>query len=105
MINKDRCKEGFLSGLELGSINNKTNVNKENEILINKFTKDIRNVYPYSLKVKHIIELTGYGQATVYRMLDCGEIPGAKKIRGWRVPRDVFLSWWLSDGVEREEIQ
>ena len=75
-----------------------------NQLTIDKLTTDIRSKYPFSLTVKHIIELTGYGQATVYRMLDCGEIPGAKKIRGWRVPRDVFLSWWLSDGVSEDEV-
>jgi len=75
-----------------------------NTLLIKEFTEDIRNKYPFSLTVKHIIELTGYGQATVYRMLDCGEIPGAKKIRGWRVPRDVFLSWWMADGVDDDGV-
>ena len=79
------------------------NFNNNNKI-IERFIDDVRNSYPISLKVKDIIELTGYSQATVYRMLECGEIPGAKKIRGWRVPRDVFLSWWMADGVSEDEV-
>lgn len=71
---------------------------------IEKFTNDVRSEYPISLKVKDIIELTGYSQATVYRMLEIGEIPGAKKIRGWRVPRDVFLAWWYMDTSDRNEL-
>jgi len=79
------------------------NFNNNNKI-IERFIDDVRNSYPISLKVKDIIELTGYSQATVYRMLECGEIPGAKKIRGWRVPRDVFLAWWMADGVGDNEV-
>jgi len=77
---------------------------RNNENAIEKLTEDVRKKYPFSLTVKHIIELTGYSQATVYRMLECGEIPGAKKVMGWRVPRDVFLAWWLADGVGVDEV-
>ena len=70
----------------------------KNDIL-EKLIRETIIKYPFTLKVTHIIELTGYGQATVYRMLEQGEIPGAKKIRGWRIPRDIFLSWWYSDGT------
>ena len=73
-------------------------VNKSNRV-IKKISDEIRIDYPISLKVKDIIELTGYSQATVYRMLENKEIPGAKKIRGWRIPRDIFLSWWYSEGT------
>ena len=72
--------------------------------ILKKLIKETGIKYPISLKVKDIIELTGYSQATVYRMLECGEIPGAKKIRGWRVPRDVFLAWWMADGVGDNEV-
>lgn len=80
------------------------NEKSNNVVSIEKLIGIIQDKYPFSLKVKDIIELTGYSQATVYRMLECGDIPGAKKIRGWRVPRDVFLSWWLADGVSEDEV-
>ena len=101
MFMKDAFDEGIYSGLKLKT--QKKEQNKK-ELFIEELTNEIRNKYPYSLKVEHIIELTGYSQGTVYRMLDCGEIPGAKKIRGWRMPRDVFLSWWLSVGIGEDEI-
>ncbi|HMA60151.1 MAG TPA: helix-turn-helix domain-containing protein [Halanaerobiales bacterium] len=75
----------------------------KNDIFEN-LIRETSNKYPISLKVRDIIELTGYSQATVYRMLECEEIPGAKKIRGWRVPRDVFLAWWMADGIGDNEI-
>ena len=72
--------------------------------IIENFTNEVRSEYPISLKVKDIIKLTGYSQGSVYRMLECGEIPGAKKIRGWRVPRDVFLAWWYMDSPDSNEL-
>ena len=80
------------------------NNNSVSKGVLDELIKKTRAEYPFTLNVSHIIELTGYGQATVYRMLECGEIPGTKKIRGWRVPRDVFLSWWLADGVGVDEV-
>lgn len=59
---------------------------------------ETRNDLPMSLKVKHIAEITNTSEKTVYLRLENGEIPGANKIMGhWRVPRDVFLSWWYGD--------
>lgn len=58
--------------------------------------------YPLSLKVEHLVEITGYSENSVYLMLEKGEIPGAKKIKGWRVPRDTFLLWWHGDWYNQE---
>ena len=69
--------------------------------VLKELVKETRTELPFSLEPTHIIELTGYSRATIYKMLEAGEIPGAKKIRGWRVPRDVFLAWWY--GEEQDE--
>ncbi|MTI58585.1 MAG: helix-turn-helix domain-containing protein [Firmicutes bacterium] len=58
--------------------------------------------YPLSLKVEHLAEITGYSENSIYLMLEKGDIPGAKKIKGWRVPRDTFLLWWHGDWFNQE---
>jgi len=58
--------------------------------------------YPLSLKVEHLAEITGYSENSIYLMLEKGDIPGAKKIKGWRVPRDTFLLWWHGDWYNKE---
>lgn len=64
---------------------------------LHKFIQQTRENYPLSLKVEHLVEITGYSENSVYLMLERGSIPGAKKIKGWRVPRDTFLLWWYGD--------
>ena len=63
-----------------------------------------REELPFSLKVKHIVELTNSSKPQVYEMLDRDIIPGAKKVPGlgWRIPRDVFLSWWYGNKLEQK---
>lgn len=61
-----------------------------------------RQGYPLSLKVEHLVEITGYSENSIYLMLEKGSIPGAKKIKGWRVPRDTFLLWWHGDWFNQE---
>jgi len=64
---------------------------KETMIL---FIKEIRKEYPQSLTVTDISEITNYSENSIYLLLNQGEIPYAKKLKGWRVPRDTFLLWW-----------
>jgi predicted DNA-binding transcriptional regulator AlpA len=61
-----------------------------------------REELPFSLKVADMAKLTGYSENSIYLLLEAGEIPGAKKIKGWRVSRDVFLSWWYSSEKNQE---
>ncbi len=63
--------------------------------------KETRENYPISLKVKHMAEITNLSSNSIYLLLEKGKIPGAKKIKGWRVPRDTFLSWWFGSYHEK----
>ncbi len=70
--------------------------------VLTELVRENQEKLPFSLKVKHIVELTNTSDTTIYEALTAGKIPGAKKIMGvWRVPRDIFLTWWY--GVNREE--
>lgn len=54
-----------------------------------------RKEFPFSLTVLHLAQITELNTHTIYRRLRKGDIPYANKSMGrWRVPRDVFLSWW-----------
>jgi len=100
MVDKKTKKEvNMMSKIYCKKINE-----DDNKKIIEKLIQEMQYKYPVSLKVKDIIEFTGYSQATVYRMLECGEIPGAKKIRGWRVPRDVFIAWWYMDSADSDDL-
>jgi len=68
--------------------------------ILHNLIDETRKEYPYSLKVEHLSEITGYSDNSIYLMLEAGDIPGAKKIKGWRVPRDTFLLWWNGDWLE-----
>ena len=57
--------------------------------------QESREQYPETLKVKDIAEITRLHEQSVYELLNQGQLPGAKKIMGWRVPRDPFLLWWF----------
>ena len=67
------------------------------ELQIEKTRKD----YPMSLKPKHLIEIMNASKSQIYEMLAKNEIPSAKKISGlgWRIPRDVFLSWYYGRSI------
>lgn len=72
--------------------------------VLKELVRETRSELPFTLEPKQIIELTGYSRATVYKMLEAGEIPGAKNLRGWRVPRDVFLAWWYGEEQDNEDV-
>lgn len=71
---------------------------------LQEFIQQARENYPLSLKVEHLVEITGYSENSVYLMLERGSIPGAKKIKGWRVPRDTFLLWWYGDWFNEQSL-
>ena len=58
--------------------------------------------YPIALKVPQITRILGTSDVTIYAKLEKDEIPGAKKIPGigWRINRDVFLTWLYSKEVK-----
>jgi len=60
--------------------------------------EDTSNNYSESLKAKDLQQIMNCSQTQVYDALNNNDIPGAKKIKGlgWRVPRDVFLTWWYA---------
>lgn len=59
--------------------------------------------YPVSLKVPDLMEILDTSDTTVYLKLRKGEIPGARKISGigWRINRDIFLTWFYSNEIEQ----
>jgi len=84
--------------------------NKNDQVLISLLQEklkesidDVQSNFPFTLKVKHIVEITNYSSDSIYKLLEKGKIPSAKKIMGWRVPRDVFLLWWF--GLSEENIK
>lgn len=66
------------------------------------FIKETRKEYPQSLTVSDISKITNYSENSVYELLTQGKIPFAKKIKGWRVPRDTFLLWWFGSFHEEQ---
>ena len=72
------------------------------EKILREQIEKTRDELPFSLGVGDLVELTGMSQTKVYQSLNGGEIPGAKKIMGsWRVPRDIFLSWWYGEEAKK----
>jgi hypothetical protein len=71
------------------------------EILETKIN-ETADKYPPALKTKHLLEIMNCYKAELYPLLNNGQIPAAKKIPGlgWRIPRDVFLSWWYGNEQE-----
>jgi len=65
-----------------------------------KFVKDNRHKYPQSLTVSDLSEITNYSKNSIYSLLSQGKIPFAKKLKGWRVPRDTFLLCWYSSEID-----
>lgn len=67
------------------------------EILMELISKE-QEKYPFSLKVPHLMELLNASDTAIYEKLERGEIPGARKYKGigWRINRDVFLTWLYS---------
>lgn len=73
--------------------------------VLTELVRENQEKLPFSLKVKHIVELTNTSETTVYEALTAGKIPGARKIMGaWRVPRDIFLTWWYGVKLAEEEV-
>jgi hypothetical protein len=72
------------------------------EVLL-QLIKAEQEKYPFSLKAKMLPEIMNCEIEQIYRMLAKGEIPGAQKIKGlgWRINRDVLLTWLYSEN-ERE---
>lgn len=68
------------------------------EVLMELISKE-QEKYPFSLKVPHLMELLNASDTAIYEKLERGEIPGAKKYKGigWRINRDVFLTWLYSN--------
>jgi hypothetical protein len=71
------------------------------EILEKKMDEFI-DKYPSALKPKDIMEIMNTTQARTYEALNRGDIPGAKKIKGfgWRIPRETFFIWWFSKSIK-----
>jgi len=46
------------------------------------------------LKVKEVAELLGLSEATIYRLVNSGKIPGKKVGRMWRFSKKVIDNWF-----------
>jgi len=83
---------------------------KDNDLTLNEALKEAmiifiietREEYPHSLSVSDISEITAYSENSIYTLLKNGKIPFAKKLKGWRVPRDTFLLWWFGSFFEKQ---
>lgn len=70
---------------------------------LKEMIKDTKESYPVSLKVKDLAEIMNISKKTVYTRLEKEEIPGQNKLMGqWRVPRDVFLTWWYGNWYQKK---
>ena len=80
------------------------------EILEKRINKTA-DKYPPALKPKHLQQIMSHkmeglaSKTQVNNLLNSGHIPAAKKLPGlgWRIPRDVFLSWWFGRGSRARE--
>ena len=73
------------------------------EDILEKQVERTREKLPFSLTVNVLAELMGFSHRKVYQLIADGKIPGARKIMGdWRVPRDVFWSWWY--GGDQDDV-
>jgi len=63
------------------------------------------NDYPSALKPADIMEIMNTSQARTYEALNRGDIPGAKKIKGfgWRIPKETFFAWWYGEEVKEKK--
>jgi|Wag4MinimDraft_11_1082651.scaffolds.fasta_scaffold06142_2 hypothetical protein len=61
--------------------------------------------YPSALKPADIMEIMNTSQARTYEALNRGDIPGAKKIKGfgWRIPKETFFVWWYGNNVNEKK--
>jgi len=75
---------------------NRNEIDKLTKKIIKQSIMEIRDQYPQALKVKDLVEITQYSENSIYILLEEGRIPGAKKLKGWRVARDTFLTWWYT---------
>ena len=82
--------------------NKKLNSDKNFKKAIIIFIKEKRQEYPQSLTVSDVSEITNYSENSIYLLLSQGKIPFAKKLKGWRIPRDTFLLWWYGYFLEEQ---
>ena len=80
----------------------KNNFQKAVKETLKDCIQEVREEYPPTLKVKDIANITQLHEKSVYELLNDNKIPGAKKIMGWRVPRDTFLCWWYGDWYQEK---
>lgn len=75
-----------------------TNIQLAAEKILMELISKEQEKYPFSLKVPHLMELLNASDTAIYEKLERGEIPGARKYKGigWRINRDVFLTWLYS---------
>ncbi|MFW6025854.1 MAG: helix-turn-helix domain-containing protein [Candidatus Woesearchaeota archaeon] len=76
------------------------NLNKIVKEILLQLMRETRQNYPISLKVADMAEITNYSENSIYLLLEQDKIPAAKKLKGWRVPRDIFLIWWYGSFYE-----
>jgi len=51
--------------------------------------------WPYIMHPVHIMAAAGMGKNKTLELLQAGEIPGAKRVRGrWMITKDAFLEWF-----------
>ena len=76
------------------------------EIIEKKISEKIDN-YPSALKPTDIMEIMNTSQARTYEALNRGDIPGAKKIKGfgWRIPKETFFAWWYGKEKNRRNLK
>ena len=82
--------------------NNKSNLSEALKETMIIFMKDTRQKYPKSLTVSDLSEITNYSENSIYKLLKQGKIPYAKKLKGWRVPRETFILWWYGSYFEED---
>ena len=82
--------------------NKKLNSDNDFKKAIILFIKEKRQEYPQSLTVSDVSEITNYSENSIYLLLSQGKIPFAKKLKGWRIPRDTFLLWWYGYFLEEQ---
>ena len=97
-IKKEISSQKTLQVLQNGDITKKAAEILEDQI------QQTREQLPVSLKPNHLIEIMNTSKSQVYKLLKRDKIPSAKKLDGlgWRIPRDVFLSWWYGNLAKKE---
>lgn len=73
------------------------------EILEKKINEAVAN-YPTALKAKHLPQIMNCHKPEVYRLLEKGRVPGAKKLPGlgWRIPTLPFFAWFYGNRKDEQ---